>query len=323
MDSATAEGFAQERENLARRLNREQRAAAKELQMALPDWRRSAFLGSKFANLAIAAVSKFPPETLLSINKFIVADLALRLPQTLAERDLPEEVLALYPTATERILAYLRDVADPQYRYPHDSFSKDLRLASGFSVPCGAQDVDLRSIIGYRASSRYLLSNPSLRHIGSVLRSGQIVPWFRIHTDSRYLDDFNEPGWDACYRRIAALLRRHPEVFGMAGTSWFFDPQLEQVSPRLSYLRSRPVERGAYVVRNGTKAFDIQSATAKSESRRRLYEAGKYIPVSYTVLWPREKLLTWAQTPSERPSWQQQDCVRSSASCPDAGSPGV
>ena len=80
----------------------------------------------------------------------------------------------------------------------------------------------------------------------------------------------------------------------MAGTSWFYDPQLETVSPRLSYLRARPIERGAFIVRSGTLPFDIQSATAKSENRRRLYEAGKYIPVAYTLLWPREKLLAWA-----------------------------
>jgi hypothetical protein len=329
-DSATTDELANTRETLASRLNLPARTVAKDLQMALPDWRQPGYLdrspgtlGSKFAKVANAAARKFPRPTFVGISRFVVADLALRLHETMAERDLPDEVLALYPVAIRRLLGYLHDVSDPQYCYPHDSFTKDLRIAAGLSVPCGAQDVDLRSVIGYRASSRFLLHRPSLRHLASVARSGQIVPWFRIHTDSRYLDEFNEPGWDACYRRIAALLRKHPEVFGMVGTSWFYDPQLEQVSPRLSYLRLRPLERGATLVRSGTSAFDIQSATAKSESRRRLYEAGKYVPVSYSVLWPREQLLAWAQTPFERPSWEQQDCVRSSASCPAAGSPGM
>jgi hypothetical protein len=131
-------------------------------------------------------------------------------------------------------------------------------------------------------------------YAGSFLRSGQVLPWFRIHTESRYLNDFNEAGWDACYMRIVALLRAHSEVLGMAGTSWFYDPQLDAVSPRLTYLRLRPLERGVSILRSGTSAFDIASATAKSSSRRRLYEEGKYIPVSYNLLWPREALLAWA-----------------------------
>jgi hypothetical protein len=43
----------------------------------------------------------------------------------------------------------------------------------------------------------------------------------------------------------------------------------------------------------GTSDFDIASATARSPTRRKLYEAGKYVPISYTLLWPRERLLRW------------------------------
>jgi hypothetical protein len=298
IDSPTSDGFLEERETLVRRLDAQAQSAAKELQVALPDWRRPAHpvigLGKRFIALAEAAHDTFEQSTLLNINKLLVVESALKLPETLAKRDLPEEVLAMYPAWAKRLLVYLRQVSDRQYYYPHDSFVKDLRIASGLSVPCGVQDVDLRSIIGYRASARCLLRYPSARYFGRVLRYGQIVPWFGIHTDSRYLEDFNEPGRDACFRRIAALLRRHREVLGLAGTSWYYDPGLVSVSPRLSYLRMRPVERGAFVIRSGTSAFDIQSATAKSENRRRLYAAGIYTPVSYTLLWPREQILAWA-----------------------------
>jgi hypothetical protein len=295
MDKATSDALADIRGILSSHLNAEERSAAEELETALPDWRQPARdLGAKFINLALAEMQRFSPSTLININKLVVADMALKLPETLSKRDLPRDVLTMYPVAVKRLIAYLGRDCDSQYCYPNDSFVKDLRFASGLSVPCGAQDVDLRSIIGYRASARSLLRHPSARYLRSVVSHGQIVPWFRIHTDSRYLGDFNEPGWDACYRRIAALLRRHSEVLGMAGTSWFYDPQLDAVSPRLSYLRARPVERGAFIVRSGTLPFDIQSATAKSEQRRRLYQEGKYMPVSYTLLWPREKLLAWA-----------------------------
>jgi hypothetical protein len=92
----------------------------------------------------------------------------------------------------------------------------------------------------------------------------------------------------------------------MVGTSWFYDPQLAYVSPHLSYLRLRPMERGATIVRNGSSDYAISCATAKSRSgcedrvarlvastRRKLYEQGKYVPVAYSLLWPREALLGW------------------------------
>jgi hypothetical protein len=40
------------------------------------------------------------------------------------------------------------------------------------------------------------------------------------------------------------------------------------------YLRVRLLARGGVLFWGGTSDFDIRSATAKSESRRHLYEAG-------------------------------------------------
>jgi hypothetical protein len=60
------------------------------------------------------------------------------------------------------------------------------------------------------------------------------------------------------------------------------------------YLRVRLLARGGVLLWGGTSDFDIRSATAKSESRRHLYEAGHYSHTGYTILWPREKVLAWA-----------------------------
>jgi hypothetical protein len=294
MDTATAEGFLTERDDLSRRLTQAEQSAARELEAALPDWRDATGGLGRFSTLSAAFRRRFERSTFLDINKFVVVDLVLGLEEAIASRNLPDEILTMYPAAASRLLTYVRNSSDLEYSLPNDDFLKDLRFASGLSVPCGTQVVDLRSMIGYRASAGWLLRNPSTLHLRSILRYCQIVPWFRVHTESRYLNDFNESGWDACYIRVAALLRLHPEVLGLVGTSWFYDPQLETLSPRLSYLRLRPVERGAALVWSGTSDFDIRSATAKSENRRRLYAEGKYTPVSYNILWPREKLLAWA-----------------------------
>src|ERR1700730_330823 len=109
MDKATSDTLSEELDNLSRCLSAQERSAAIELQTALPDWRRPASgLGEKFINLAAVAMHTFPQATLLNISKFVVADLALKLPETLAKRNLPHEVLMMYPAAAKRLLAYLR-----------------------------------------------------------------------------------------------------------------------------------------------------------------------------------------------------------------------
>jgi hypothetical protein len=298
MDKATAEAFRMERDSMLERLTQEEQSAARELQSALPDWRQSkGGLGPKFVELSKAFHDRFERRTFLNINKLVVVDFALRLSETLALRKIPDEILALCPAAASRLLAYVQNLSDQEYHFAHDDFVKDVRFASGLSVPSGeAQVSDLSGTLGIRLSARLLLRNPSAQYARSVLRWGRIAPWFPTHTDSRYLNDFNEPGWDACYMRTAALLRAHPEVLGMSGRAWWYDPQLEFVSPRLIYLRLRLIERGALMLRSGTSDDDIRNATAKSANRRRLYEAGKYTPVAYTFLWQRAHLIAWADS---------------------------
>ena len=81
---------------------------------------------------------------------------------------------------------------------------------------------------------------------------------------------------------------------GVVGYSWFYDPKLETISPQLAYLRRRPADGGAFFLRGHTSEFDIKNATAKSQTRRRLYEAGQYTPVGYKMVWLRRDILSWA-----------------------------
>jgi len=303
MEPAIRDGLVTERAQLSKRLSQEEHAAAREFQAALPDWCNPRGTLERCCAMSATLRQLLTPSSFLHLNKFVVVDLALQLEHKVSSRNLPAEILALYPAAASRLLSYVHNVSDFEYALPlhdlmpaNDAFLKDLRFAAGLSVACASGAIDLRSAIGYRASARWILRNPSPRYARSVIRSGQVLPWCRHHTDSRYLEGFSEPGWDECYLQVAALMRLHPELLGFVGTSWFYDPQLEQVSPRLTYLRRRPLERGAHIVRSGTNAFDIHSATTRSDSRRRLYQQGKYTPVSYTLLWPREKIVAWADS---------------------------
>jgi hypothetical protein len=205
--------------------------------------------------------------------------------------ELPSKIAALYPMAFERLALYLQGL---EGGYPPDHKHKDWVFATGESVPVTrSHSVDLASRIGYRASLALIAAQPRWRYARDLFRGQAIWPWLRVHTEPRWLEDWNEAGWEEAYRQCARLLRSRPHLLGLAATAWFYDPQLAGISAHLCYCRERLLERGAVMMRVGTSAFDIASATARSPTRRKLYEAGRYVPVSYSLLWPRERLLRW------------------------------
>jgi len=224
----------------------------------------------------------------------LVAHLALRLADRLPSMGLPDSVLELYPGAFERLVAQLGTADLASYWSGDDHFLKDIRITGGYSVPCGAQDVDLYSSISRLSGLKSMVTQRDLRNGWAVVRRGG-PPWFEIHTDPRHTEDFNEEGWERCYRRIADLLVRWPKVKGMVGTSWFYDPQLVAISPRLAYLQTTPLANGALVVRHGPGAIHTERATATSPTRRALVEQGSYVPICCSLLWPRDELLGWAR----------------------------
>jgi hypothetical protein len=208
-----------------------------------------------------------------------------------ASLGVPSEIATLYPMAFERLALYLQNL---EADYPPDYQHKDWVFTNGESVPVTrSHTIDLSSRIGYRASFALIAALPRWRYARDLFRGHEISPWLRVHTEPRWLEDWNEAGWEEVYRQSARLLRSRPRLLGLAATAWFYDPQLTDISPHLCYCRERLLERGAVMLRVGTSDFDIASATARSLTRRKLYEAGKYVPVSYTLLWPRERLLSW------------------------------
>jgi hypothetical protein len=232
------------------------------------------------------------PHALDELRRALVARWALDLPARLARLNLPPEVLALYPQA----LAILAQTLTAPGPYDPDHWAKDVRLVLGLTVPCGAQLVDLHARIGPGEVLRHAVqrSDPltPLRYLAATGRG----PWAQIHTEQRHLDDFNPAGWDACYVRIARLLERRPELRGMMGSSWFYDPPLRGISPRLAYLQERPLQNGAFLVHQGTGPLYTERATQTSPTRRKLVEAGEYTPRSWILAWPRAAMIRWAQS---------------------------
>jgi len=266
------------------------------LEDALRDWRRPRAigdLGPGFPDLLRGAHQRLAGDIeRRAFNRALVAHLASGLRFRLDDRALPPEVLKRVPPALDRLHGFLSE-APESYGLGDDHFLKDVRFAAGWTFPCGAKVVDLSSRLSLPVSLVAALRcwDPSLAV--RALTTERRAPWFEHHTESRYLDEFSETGMETTYRCVASLLRLHPDVAGLTAYGWLYDPQLAEISPHLSYLRQRPLKRGAISIRGGTSDFDIENSLAKSKTRRRLYEEGRYKPVAYRILWLRRDILRW------------------------------
>lgn len=227
-----------------------------------------------------------------NFSRALIARLAQGTMDRTASMSLTPKIIERTRQWLPRLAEFLEALVTSDYCFPQDLFCKDYRFVTMMTVPCGAQVLDLNDGVGPKTSLKLALQYPL-----AGVRAAKSA-WFRPHTESRYLDEFSDLGWKDCYREVAELLELHPSVAGMVATSWFYDPALSEVSPRLSYLRQLPADNGAMLVRHGTTDFDIHSAIATSPTRRALYDAGKYKPVCYSILWDRRDLIAWASNPS-------------------------
>jgi hypothetical protein len=202
-------------------------------------------------------------------------------------RPVPNAVLPELRRQALRILALEAPTLDD------DAFRKDLSICLLLSFHCVAQVVEETGVIPRRA---LLAGGPAqaLRlgawFAATGLRSGR---YLEVHTHTPMLGDFNPAGWERCYELVAELLKARPNCLGMIGGSWFYDPALGGISPRLTYLTTMPIRGGAFRVRLGASKEDAALATATSPTRRALVAAGKYVPARWLLIWPRRALLGW------------------------------
>lgn len=225
-------------------------------------------------------------------RRALVAAWALELPRRVRAADLPEASLELYPEWIGRMSAFLTAADDP---YDRDFWAKDVRLSLALSVPgARTQMIDLSSPMGPGQVLRHAREGWGWSVVPAYAAAQAWKPWLEVHTESRELSDFNEAGWDRAWATAAEILKRRPEMAGMLGSSWFYDPPLEQISPRLAYLRVNPLKHGAFMVHQGPGEIHTQRAATSSPTRAALIEKGEYTARSWLVAWPRAALIRWA-----------------------------
>lgn len=209
---------------------------------------------------------------------------------------LPTRIAAHQLAQIVRIATQLQAPQAPVWlSIDNDVFHKEFGLVTLRLYAAGAQVIDPRCGIPRSLLIRGRF-NELLAKLTSLIALGGFRPYFQIHTHTPMLGDFHAHGWEECYRCCADLYAIHPEVLGMYGSSWFYDPALDAISPRLSYLRATPVEGGAklFFVEEGGSA--ISNSLATSASRRKLYEDGTYLPKTYLLAWGKTPQIKWAES---------------------------
>lgn len=210
-----------------------------------------------------------------------------RFPERFAVARLPGEFALHYADSFHRIMDGIEQGVFP-FDLRADLFEKDLALTRLVLIPAVAQLLYCRAGVPLRPLLRW---GPQgwLYVFG---RCGGRSPFVEIHThDPMAGDYFNAAGWEETYRLTALLMRGFAELRGLVGFSWFYDPQLEELSPRLGYLRHGPISRGARLMPMDADSDSARLATATSPSRRAAYEAGSYRPRRHGLIWSRADLL--------------------------------
>lgn len=175
----------------------------------------------------------------------------------------------------------------------NDLFQKDLGIATFRLYVAGSQLIDPRCGVPRSYVMKGGLAEAPGR-LRTILGLGGFRPYFQIHTHMSMLDTFNEQGWEDCYRGCAELYALYPQVRGMMGGSWFYDPALADISPRLAYLRETPLKHGAHLMYVETGGEAMHNSLSSSPTRRKLYEEGSYTPKSYMLIWGKREQSAWA-----------------------------
>ncbi len=220
------------------------------------------------------------------------------LRQTLARLDgggtLPPP---LVPVALKTLTLLLRAAeteADERYRVTEDRYVKDLHIARLRLVPLGAQLLDQ-----YRGFSR----KPFLLGAGlsgvpgallAMLRIGGNAPWHEFHTHDLAMRFFGARGWEESIRLCIPLLQRQPEVKGIFGVAWWFDPAVGALTPNMAFPYEVSARFGAQFFPYPRDEDAKRNAIHRSPERAALVASGHYVPRPYLMLLPRAALLAHA-----------------------------
>lgn len=215
------------------------------------------------------------------------------------ELDLPESVRDLIRAEFRRIGQRIEAAADDYFDLADKSLRCDFRIAGFSRVSAGVEYFESSGLPRSLCVRGGVAQG--VRFLRMLRRTGGVKPFYETHlavgTDNpmAFFRRYSLKARAETYRNIAACLEINPACRGMMTSSWWFDPQLEQISPRLVRLGDIMLQNGALLFRFGQHSNARRHALANSPARQELYDQGKYRPTEYFIVWPRDRLIAWAR----------------------------
>jgi len=227
-------------------------------------------------------------------HKLVIVHLIEQFGQRQERHHIPESVRELLFETFAKIISAFDKAKEGYYIHENELFVRDFGMCRLKLLPCGSEVVDVCSGIPRRmlflGGVSQFISGCSF--VAVKLRG--FKPLYESHWNRRLILQFTPGHYDRFYLRVADLLRANPRMKGLLSSSWWLDPQLESISPELSFLRTTPENNGARLFIVGPDPDSTDDAIRFSEARTELYEAGKYQPTCYSLVWARDDLIQWA-----------------------------
>lgn len=208
----------------------------------------------------------------------------------------PDSIKTMVLSEFERIKLDTIKRADEYFCINTHALRCDYRIACFGRIPAGVEHLEIGGI------PRSLVYRGDLSQAFSFFRCIKDVggrrPLFNIHLRHgikpwTFLLVYSQEAQRQLYLSIAESLHLNADIKGLIATSWWYDPALETLSPHMAFLRKTMQENGAYLFRYREQAGH---SLVNSPLRQALFAQGKYRPCSYTVVWPRSQILSWADT---------------------------
>ena len=211
---------------------------------------------------------------------------------------LPASVQPLVLESFDRILSAMERPRGGYYSIEVHLYRRDLAICRQKLIPCGSEVIDRNVRVGRNEVVR--------RGAVAVLRQmqayrqdffGPLWPVYECHWDRRLIRYFTPAEFTASYRRAADMLKANPKVLALiSGQTWWYDPALRDLAPDMLFLREIPEAGGARFIRSDVENKVVTSdALAFSPERKALFEAGRYKPQVFSLVWRRRDLLAWAE----------------------------
>ena len=266
---------------------------------AIPEIASYHYISNDMIRFCDSIEKRFGADTSSHYNKLLLLTLIIAANKNVKWTQFNNDIIRLYLLNFKRIISQIVDNSydDDYYNRGNDKFCKDLAVSCLRMIPVGSRKIHLYGI------PKTFLFKGKIHHIFNrvlfiLFNLKGFKPLYEMHTDSHDPDlmaEFNPEGFIRSYKRIAGILKENPRVKGAFAGSWFYDPQIASISPRLAYLREIITDNGGKVFYMGDNKASTQDALLKSPMRRKLFEEKKYIPRVYMIIWPRKNMLQWTE----------------------------